>query len=80
MTDSEKFLEINKTIVLIQKLRKVLPDLADFAGDVNGDDAEVKRYLQCKSIEDALRRLQMDVEEDRNAMCGWFEGEGDDEE
>ena len=80
MTDSEKFLEINKTIVLIQKLRKALLDLADFAGDVNGDDAAVKRYLQCKSIEDALRGLQKDVEEDRDAMRGWFEGEDDDEE
>ncbi len=68
MTGTEKGLPaLTRIISQIRLLRGMLPDLEEYARMAGGEDAALRRYGQCRQLEDLLRWLQEDAEDDRRA-------------
>lgn len=80
MTKSER--EVFCIQQLINKLadaRKALPDTLEYAQVAGGDDAELKRHEQCKRLDEALRALELDLEDDRAVFEKMAEKEAEDD-
>ena len=56
---------IQQLINVLADARRVLPDTLEYAQVAGGDDAELKRHEQCKRLDEALRELELDLEDDR---------------
>ena len=56
---------IQQLINVLAAARKALPDTLEYAQVAGGDDAELKRHEQCKRLDEALRELELDLEDDR---------------
>lgn len=65
-TKSEReILCIQQMINVLETARRALPDTLEYAQVAGGDDAELKRHEQCKRLDEALRELELDLEDDR---------------
>lgn len=59
---------IQQVICQINDLRRTLPDLEDSAyvtASGDRDAAKLRRFRQCKRLDEALRELALDLENDR---------------
>lgn len=56
---------IQQLINVLADARKALPDTLEYAQVAGGDDAELKRHEQCKRLDEALRGLELALEDDR---------------
>ena len=65
MTNTEREIWcIQQLINVLAAARKALPDTLEYT---QSDEALLRRYEQCKRLEEALRELQLDLEDDRAA-------------
>lgn len=63
MTKSEREVFcIQQLINVLADARRALPDTLEYA---QSDEAQLRRYEQCKRLEEALRELALDLENDR---------------
>lgn len=53
----------------ILELRKQLPVLEDVSFNLRGGEAETERYRQVVALDDSLRRLQLDVQDDCDELA-----------
>lgn len=73
---------IQQLINVLAAARKALPDTLEYAQVAGGDDAELKRHEQCKRLDEALRELELDLEDDRTVfekMADWEAEHGEEE-
>lgn len=80
MTKSEREIWcIQQLINVLADARKALPDTLEYA---QSDEAQLRRYGQCKRLDEALRELELDLEDDRTAyekMADWEAEHGEEE-
>lgn len=80
MTKSEREVFcIQQLINVLAAARKALPDTLEYAQVAGGDDAELKRHEQCKRLDEALRELELDLEDDRTVFEKMAEKETEDD-
>lgn len=70
---------IQQLINVLADARRALPDTLEYAQVAGGDDAELKRHEQCKRLDEALRELELDLEDDRTVFEKMAEEEAADE-
>lgn len=70
---------IQQLINVLAAARKALSDTLDYAQVAGGDDAELKRHEQCKRLDEALRELELDLEDDRAVYEKMAEKETEDD-
>ena len=64
MTDTErKGWCIQQLINVLSDARRALPDTLEYT---QSDEALLRRYEQCKRLDEALRELQLGLEDDRD--------------